>query len=53
MESTAVIVSEVGGRQSQDAWRIITTLVLDGISSRHTRRADRRYGRRQSAAHVR
>ena len=39
MRSTAVIVSEAGGRQSQDAWRIITTLVLDGISSRHTHRA--------------
>ena len=37
--STAVIVSEAGGRQSNDAWRIITSLVLDGISSRHTRRA--------------
>jgi site-specific recombinase XerD len=39
MGSTAVIVSEAGGRQSNDAWRIITSLVLDGISSRHTRRA--------------
>ena len=39
MGSTAVIVSEAGGRQPNDAWRIITSLVLDGISSRHTRRA--------------
>ena len=39
MRSTAVIASEAGDRRSQDAWRIITTLVLDGISSRHTRRA--------------
>src|SRR6185369_5679538 len=39
MGSTAVIVSEAGERQSNDAWRIITSLVLDGISSRHTRRA--------------
>jgi site-specific recombinase XerD len=39
MGSTAVIVSEAGGRQSNDAWRIITSLVLDGTSSRHTRRA--------------
>jgi site-specific recombinase XerD len=37
--STAVAVSEPGRQQSQDAWRIITSLVLDGISSRHTRRA--------------
>ena len=38
MGSTAVIV-KAGGRQNNDAWRIITSLVLDGISSRHTRRA--------------
>jgi site-specific recombinase XerC len=39
MGSTAVLVSEAGGRQNYDDWRIITSLVLDGISSRHTRRA--------------
>jgi site-specific recombinase XerD len=39
MGSTAVIVSKAGGRQTNDAWRLITALVLDGISSRHTRRA--------------
>src|SRR5450631_3585231 len=39
MESMAIAVSEPGRQQSQDAWRIITSLVLDGISSRHTRRA--------------
>ena len=39
MGSTAVIVSEAGGRRSQDHWEIITALVLDGLSSRHTRRA--------------
>ena len=39
MGSTAVIVSEAGRRRSHDGWRIITSLVLDGISSRHTRRA--------------
>ena len=37
--STAVIVSEAGGRRNYDGWRIITSLVLDGLSSRHTRRA--------------
>ena len=37
--STAVIVSEAGGRSDNDGWRFITTLVLDGISSLHTRRA--------------
>src|SRR5271169_6875836 len=39
MGSTAVVVSEAGGRQPNDTWTIITSLVLDGISSRHTRRA--------------
>ena len=39
MGSMAVVVSETGGRQSNDAWKIITSLVLDGISSPHTRRA--------------
>ena len=39
MGSTAVIVSETGGRQRNDAWGIITSLVLDGLSSPHTRRA--------------
>jgi site-specific recombinase XerC len=39
MGSTAVVVSKAGGPQPNDAWTIITSLVLDGISSRHTRRA--------------
>jgi site-specific recombinase XerD len=39
MGSTAVIVSEAGGRRIDDGWTIITSLVLDGLSSRHTRRA--------------
>src|ERR1035437_10871350 len=39
MGSTAVIVSKVGDRPDRAAWRIVTGLVLDGISSRHTRRA--------------
>jgi len=39
MGSTAIAVSDPGSRQSQDVWGIITSLVLDGISSRHTRRA--------------
>src|ERR1039457_6709084 len=39
MGSTAVIVSQEGHRRKQDGWRIITSLVLDGISSCHTRRA--------------
>jgi site-specific recombinase XerD len=38
MGSTAVMVREAGGRRSDD-WGLITSLVLDGISSRHTRRA--------------
>jgi site-specific recombinase XerD len=39
MGSTAVQVSVVGGRRTHDGWSLITSLVLDGISSRHTRRA--------------
>ena len=39
MGSTAVVVSKAGGRQNYDDWRIITSLVLDGLSSRHKRRA--------------
>jgi site-specific recombinase XerC len=39
MGSTAVIVSQAGGQRNRDGWRIITSLVLDGLSSRHTRRA--------------
>src|ERR1700686_1034909 len=39
MGSTAVQISEVGGRRTQDGWKLITSLVLDGISSRHTWRA--------------
>jgi site-specific recombinase XerD len=39
MGSTAVEVSIAGGQRSHDGWNIITSLVLDGIASRHTRRA--------------
>jgi site-specific recombinase XerC len=39
MGSTVVIVSHADDRQNNDGWKIITSLVLDGISSRHTRRA--------------
>jgi hypothetical protein len=39
MGSIAVIVSETEGRRSNDGWKIITSLVLDGLSSPHTRRA--------------
>ena len=41
MGPTAIVVSQ-GGRKrngNDDSWTIITALVLDGISSRHTRRA--------------
>jgi hypothetical protein len=38
MGSAAVIVSEADHRWNRDAWNIVTSLVLDGISSRHTRR---------------
>ena len=39
MESTAVIVSGTGGRWNSDDWGIISSMVLEGLSSRHTRRA--------------
>ena len=39
MGAIAVGVTIAGGRHPNDGWRIITSLVLDGISSRHTRRA--------------
>ena len=39
MGSTAVIVSEAQGQQNSYRWNIITSLVLDGIASPHTRRA--------------
>src|SRR4051812_27574606 len=39
MGSTAVVTSPAGTGQRDDTWRIITGLVLDGLSSRHTRRA--------------
>jgi site-specific recombinase XerD len=39
MESTAIGLSRQGGQQSRDAWDVVTSLVLDGISSRHTSRA--------------
>jgi site-specific recombinase XerD len=39
MGSIAVVVNEGGGRRNDDGWKVITSLVLDGLSSRHTRRA--------------
>jgi site-specific recombinase XerC len=39
MGPAEVIVSGTGGRWNNDDWGIITSLVLDGLSSRHTRRA--------------
>ena len=39
MGPTAVVVSKAGGRWNDGGWAIITALVLDGLSSRHTRRA--------------
>ena len=39
MGSTAVAVRMAEGQRTHDGWSIITSLVLDGISSRHTRRA--------------
>jgi len=39
MGPTAVMVSQAEGRRNNDGWRIITSLVLNGISSGHTRRA--------------
>jgi len=39
MGSIAVIVSEAGGRRTNDSWKTITSLLLDGLSSPHTRRA--------------
>jgi hypothetical protein len=39
MGSIAVIVSEAGGRRTKDSWKTITSLLLDGLSSPHTRRA--------------
>lgn len=39
MGSTAVQAGAAEHQRDQDGWNIITALVLDGISSRHTRRA--------------
>ena len=39
MESVAVTGGINWQKQAPDAWRIITSLLLDGISSRHTLRA--------------
>ena len=39
MESSAIIIPEIGGERDADAWTTITALVLDGIGSPHTRRA--------------
>jgi hypothetical protein len=39
MGATTAEVGIAAGRRPHDDWRIITSLVLDGISSRHTRRA--------------
>jgi integrase/recombinase XerD len=38
MGSRAVQVSLAGDQRTQDAWSIVTALVLEGISSRHTSR---------------
>ncbi len=39
MGPAAVVLSEAGQQWNDGAWAIITALVLDGLSSRHTRRA--------------
>src|ERR1700674_4362232 len=39
MGSKAVQIGEAEGRRTHDGWYLITSLVLDGVSSRHTRRA--------------
>jgi site-specific recombinase XerD len=39
MVSLAAIIKENNGPRHEDAWRIVTALVLDGIASPHTRRA--------------
>jgi hypothetical protein len=39
MGSIPVIASETEGRRNSDSWKTITSLVLDGLSSPHTRRA--------------
>jgi site-specific recombinase XerC len=39
MGSTAVGFCTAGSRRTHDGWAIITSLVLDGIASPHTRRA--------------
>src|ERR1700682_4364671 len=39
MACSAVVLSEMGHRSSDDSWTFITSLVLDGITSRHTHRA--------------
>src|SRR6202047_2438817 len=39
MACSAVVLSGMGHRPSDEEWTIITSLVLDGITSRHTHRA--------------
>jgi site-specific recombinase XerD len=39
MGSTALQIGTVAGERTHNDWKIITSLVLDGISSPHTRRA--------------
>ena len=39
MGSSAVQLTIAGSRRPRDGWSILTSLVLDGIASRHTRRA--------------
>ena len=39
MVSSTTIIKENNGPRHEDAWRIVTALVLDGIASPHTRRA--------------
>ncbi len=39
MEEHAVVQRFAAGGRGQDAWNVVAALVLDGISSKHTRRA--------------
>src|ERR1700687_4910512 len=39
MAYSAVVLSGMGPRPSDEEWMFITSLVLDGITSRHTHRA--------------
>src|ERR1044072_2138986 len=39
MGATTFELSAAASHRPHDGWRLVTSLVLDGISSRHTRRA--------------